>query len=112
MSSVAPNLDAYWMPFTANRDFKREPRIITGARGHFYTTNDGRQVYDLFSGLWSTGLGHCHPRIVAAVQKQVETLDYAIAFQIGHDRSFELAERLVDLAPDGFTRAFFTNSGS
>ena len=112
MSSVAQNLDAFWMPFTANRDFKQEPRLIASAKGHFYTTNDGRKIYDLFSGLWSTGLGHCHPKIVEAVQKQVETLDYAIAFQIGHNRSFELAERIVDLAPDGFTQAFFTNSGS
>ena len=112
MSATARNLDAYWMPFTANRDFKRKPRIITGASGHHYTTDDGAKVYDLFAGLWTTGVGHCHPKIVAAVQRQVAELDYAISFQMSNNRSFELAERVIDLAPDGFTQCFFTNSGS
>jgi beta-alanine--pyruvate transaminase len=112
MCAADTNFEAYWMPFTANRDFKKQPRIITGADGHFYTTSDGRQVYDLFSGLWTSGLGHCHPKIVEAVQKQVATLDYAISFQVGHDRSFELAERVTDMAPEGFNHVFFTNSGS
>ena len=112
MSATARNLDAYWMPFTANRDFKRKPRIITGASGHHYTTDDGAKVYDLFAGLWTTGVGHCHPKIVAAVQHQVAELDYAISFQMSNNRSFELAERVIDLAPDGFTQCFFTNSGS
>ena len=112
MSATARNLDAYWMPFTANRDFKKKPRIITGASGHHYTTDDGAKVYDLFAGLWTTGVGHCHPKIVAAVQKQVAELDYAMSFQLSNNRSFELAERVVDLAPDGFTQCFFTNSGS
>ncbi len=112
MSATADNLDAYWMPFTANRDFKQEPRMITGASGHYYTTDGGAEVYDLFSGLWTSGVGHCHPKIVAAVQKQVAELDYAMAFQVGNDRSFALAERVVDMAPDGFTQCFFTNSGS
>ena len=107
-----PQLDAHWMPFTANRDFKARPRIITGASGHYYTTGDGRRLYDLFSGLWTSGLGHCHPKIVEAVQRQVATLDYAISFQVGHDKSFALAESVVDLAPDGFGHCFFTNSGS
>ena len=112
MSATARNLDAYWMPFTANRDFKSKPRIITGASGHHYTTDDGAKVYDLFAGLWTTGVGHCHPKIVAAVQRQVAELDYAISFQMSNNRSFELAERVIDLAPDGFTQCFFTNSGS
>ena len=112
MSATARNLDAYWMPFTANRDFKSKPRIITGASGHHYTTDDGAKVYDLFAGLWTTGVGHCHPKIVAAVQHQVAVLDYAISFQVSNNRSFELAERVIDLAPDGFTQCFFTNSGS
>ncbi len=112
MSATARNLDAYWMPFTANRDFKSKPRIITGASGHHYTTDDGAKVYDLFAGLWTTGVGHCHPKIVAAVQHQVAELDYAISFQVSNNRSFELAERVIDLAPDGFTQCFFTNSGS
>ena len=112
MSAAANDLNAYWMPFTANRDFKKNPRIITGARGHYYTTGDGRTMYDFFSGLWTTGAGHCHPKIVEAVQKQVAELDYAITFQVGNPRSAELAEKVVDMAPDGFTQCFFTNSGS
>ncbi|MDX1517476.1 MAG: aspartate aminotransferase family protein [Woeseiaceae bacterium] len=112
MSVAAKDLDAFWMPFTANRDFKKHPRIITGARGHHYTTDDGRELYDFFSGLWTTGIGHCHPKIVEAVQKQVAELDYAITFQVGNHRSAELAHRVVEMAPDGFTQCFFTNSGS
>jgi len=112
MSAATNHVDAYWMPFTANRDFKKEPRIITGAAGHFYTTADGTRLYDLFAGLWTSGLGHCHSKIVAAVQKQVAELDYAISFQVSNNKSFELAERVTDLAPDGFTQCFFTNSGS
>jgi beta-alanine--pyruvate transaminase len=112
MSHAAAKVDAYGMPFTANRDFKKNPRIITGAEGHFYRTADGRKIYDLFAGLWTSGLGHCHPKIVEAVQKQVAELDYAISFQVGNDKSFELAERVTGLAPEGFTQCFFTNSGS
>lgn len=112
MTVSAAALEAYWMPFTANRDFKKAPRIIVGAAGHYYHTDDGRKVYDSFSGLWTSGLGHCHPRIVAAVQKQVATLDYAMGFQASHDKAFELAEKVTALAPEAFTRIFFTNSGS
>lgn len=112
MTAAATNTNAYWMPFTANRDFKKEPRVITGASGHHYTTSDGTRLYDTFSGLWSSGLGHCHPNIVAAVQKQVAELDYAMAFQVGNDKAFALAERVTDMAPEGFTNCFFTNSGS
>ena len=108
----AAAVDAHWMPFTANRAFKKEPRIITGAKGHYYTAQDGRRLYDLFSGLWTSGAGHCHPKIVEAVQHQVATLDYAMGFQMSNDRSFELAERVTALAPEGITRCFFTNSGS
>ncbi|MEE4160996.1 MAG: aspartate aminotransferase family protein [Woeseiaceae bacterium] len=111
MSASLP-LDAYWMPFTANRDFKSKPRVITGAAGHYYTASDGTKLYDSFSGLWSCGVGHCHPKIVAAVQEQVATLDYAMAFQIGNDKAAMLAERTVAMAPEGFSRVFFTNSGS
>ncbi len=110
MCAVA--VDAYWMPFTANRAFKKEPRIITGAEGHYYTVEDGRKLYDLFSGLWTSGLGHCHPKIVEAVQHQVATLDYAMGFQASNNRAFELAERVIDIAPEGFKQCFFTNSGS
>ena len=81
------------MPFTANRDYKKNPRIIVGAEGHYYLTDDGRKVYDSFSGLWTSGLGHCHPKIVQAVQQQVAVLDYAMGFQASHNKAFELAEK-------------------
>ena len=112
MSATAKNTDAYRMPYTANRDFKKNPRIITGASGHHYTAADGSKIYDMFSGLWTSGVGHCHPKIVEAVQKQVASLDYCMSFQLSNDIAFELAERVVDLAPDGFSNCFFTNSGS
>jgi beta-alanine--pyruvate transaminase len=110
--AAAEALDAYWMPFTANRDFKQQPRVIQSAEGHYYVADDGRRLYDFFSGLWTSGLGHCHPRIVAAVQKQVAELDYAITFQVGNRPSAELAAGVIELAPPGFTQCFFTNSGS
>ena len=112
MAIARDDLDAYWMPFTANRDFKKEPRIITGAQGHHYTTESGETLYDMFSGLWTSGAGHCHPKIVEAVQTQVAELDYALGFQVSNDKSFELARRVTDLAPEGFSQCFFTNSGS
>jgi beta-alanine--pyruvate transaminase len=112
MNSPNAAVDAYWMPFTANRDYKKKPRVFVRAEGHYYHTADGRTLYDAFSGLWTSGLGHCHPKIVEAVQKQVATLDYSLGFQAGSDRVFELADKLTALAPDGFTRVFFTNSGS
>ena len=105
-------LDAFWMPFTANRDFKKAPRIVVGAEGHYYHTEDRRRVYDSFSGLWTTGVGHCHPKIVEAIRRQAGELDHAMAFQVGADKPFAFAEQLTALAPDGFTSAFFTNSGS
>ena len=83
MSINTAALDSYWMPFTANRDFKKNPRFLLSASGHYYQTADGRQVYDSFSGLWTSGLGHCHPKIVEAVQQQVATLDFAMSFQAG-----------------------------
>jgi len=112
MSAARKDLEAYWMPFTANRDFKKEPRIITGASGHHYTTESGDTLYDMFSGLWTTGVGHCHPKIVEAVQQQVAKLDYALGFQMSNDKSFELAERVTGIAPEGISHCFFTNSGS
>ena len=110
--STATNIDAFWMPFTANRDFKKKPRIISGASGHHYTLADGTRLYDTFSGLWTSGLGHCHPKIVEAVQKQVASLDFSMSFQMGNDKAFALAERVVAMAPEGFSNCFFTNSGS
>ncbi len=112
MNTRPSAIESYWMPFTANRDYKKKPRVITEAQGHYYVTDDGRKLYDSFSGLWTCGVGHCHPKIVEAVQKQVAKLDYSIAFQLGHDKVFELAERVTGMAPDGLDKVFFTNSGS
>ena len=106
------DIEALWMPFTANRDFKKQPKTIVAAKGHYYQAADGRQLYDAFSGLWSCGLGHSHPKIVEAVQQQLTELDYAMAFQMGNDKAFALAGKLTEMAPAGFNHAFFTNSGS
>lgn len=103
---------AYWLPFTANRAFWKAPRVVVGAQGHYYTTDDGRQLLDGFSGLWTSGLGHCHPRIVEAVREQVGTLDYGMAFQVSNDKALQLAAEVAQLAPAGLERVFFTNSGS
>ena len=112
MSTAKTDLDAYWMPYTANRDFKSKPRVISGASGHHYTAQDGTQLYDTFSGLWTSGVGHCHPKIVAAVQQQVAELDYCMSFQVTNDKAIELANRVTDMAPEGIDHCFFTNSGS
>jgi beta-alanine--pyruvate transaminase len=89
------------MPFTGNRDFKARPRLITAARGAYYSTHDGRQVFDGLSGLWCCGLGHGRPELVEAVARQMATLDYAPGFQFGHPLSFELAERIAGCMPAG-----------
>ncbi|MFC2968750.1 aspartate aminotransferase family protein [Acidimangrovimonas pyrenivorans] len=109
----APNdLDAFWMPFTANRQFKKAPRMLVGAKDMYYTSSDGRQVLDGTAGLWCCNAGHCRPKITEAIQKQAAELDYAPAFQMGHPLAFELANRLVDVAPKGIEHVFYTNSGS
>ncbi|RIK89018.1 MAG: aspartate aminotransferase family protein [Hyphomicrobiales bacterium] len=111
--NVAPNdLSAFWMPFTANRQFKQAPRMLVGARDMHYTTADGRKVLDGTAGLWCVNAGHCRPKITEAIQRQAADLDYAPAFQMGHPVVFELANRLVDIAPQGMDHVFFTNSGS
>lgn len=114
--SIAPaqaaSLERYWMPFTRNRQFKKQPKLVSTAKGAYYTTPEGRQIFDALSGLWCCNAGHAHPRIVEAVQRQVATLDYATAFQLGHPEAFRLAERLADLAPADLNYVFFTNSGS
>lgn len=104
--------DAHWMPFSCMRDFRQAPRMLVGASGHYYTGEDGRSLYDTFSGLWTSGVGHCHPHIVEAVQKRVATFDFGMGFQMSHPEAFRLAERLVKLTPSGFSTAIFTNSGS
>ncbi len=110
--AVPADLQHYWMPFTANRYFKRHPRMLVAAKGMHYTAQDGHRVLDGVAGLWCCNAGHCHPKVVEAVQQQAATLDYGTAFQIGHPKAFELAARLVGLAPEGFGHAFFVNSGS
>ena len=108
-----PNdLNAFWMPFTSNRQFKKNPRMFVAAKDMHYTTADGRQVLDGTAGLWCCNAGHCRPRITEAIQKQAAELDYAPAFQMGHPAAFELANRIIDIAPAGMEHVFYTNSGS
>jgi beta-alanine--pyruvate transaminase len=109
---MAPRMDAFWMPFTANRDFKQSPRLLSKAEGMYYWTPEGREVLDGTSGLWCVNAGHARPRIVEAIARQAATLDFAPPFQMAHPLAFELAERLVELTPPGLNRVFYTNSGS
>lgn len=108
------NLEALWMPFTHNRYFKQNHarRIIASAEGSYITTTEGHRIYDALSGLWCCGFGHRHPKIVAAVKQQLDTLDYATAFQMGHAPAFRLAERIAAAAPGDLNHVFFANSGS
>lgn len=105
-------LDAHWMPFSGNRQFKQDPRMITGADGAYYTDAEGRKIFDGLSGLWTCGLGHNVPAINDAVSQQMQSLDYSPAFQFGHAKSFELAERIGEFMPEGLNRVFYTGSGS
>lgn len=105
-------LDAYWLPYSANRQFKSDPRIIVGAEGSYYFDADGRKIFDGLSGLWCCGAGHNRPEIAEAVAKQLRELDYAPAFQYAHPKAFELAERITQLTPQGLDHVFYTNSGS
>jgi beta-alanine--pyruvate transaminase len=106
------DLEAFFMPFTANRQFKSAPRLLAKAKDMHYFTQDGRKVLDGTSGLWCVNAGHCRPRIVEAIQKQAAELDFAGTFQMGHPKAFEAASRLVNIAPKGFDHVFFANSGS
>jgi len=106
------NLEAFWMPFTANRQFKAKPRLLTSAAGMYYTSHDGRSILDGTAGLWCCNAGHAQPAIVSAVQQQVAILDFAPTFQMGHPLAFELASRLTTLLPEGFDHVFYANSGS
>ena len=105
-------LDAHWMPFTGNRQFKANPRMFVAAEGAYYIDSNGKRVFDGLSGLWCCGLGHGRREITEAVQKQVATLDYAPAFQFGHPQSFALANKIKELTPAGLDHVFFTGSGS
>jgi beta-alanine--pyruvate transaminase len=119
MSTPAPisasenlELSPLWMPFTHNRLFKKQPRMVVQAEGMYYTTSDGRRIIDGLSGLWCSNAGHRHPKIVEAVKRQLDVLDYAPPFQTSHDKAFELAAALCHTAGHGFDHVFFANSGS
>ena len=117
LQQAAPRTDAdwlaaHWMPFTGNRQFQQDPRLIVRGEGAYYTTADGRQVFDGLSGLWCCGLGHGRQEIVRAVSQQIATLDYSPAFNFAHPLSFELANKIVERMPAGLNRVFFTGSGS
>ena len=112
----APALDSFWMPFTANRQFKTAPRLLASAEGMYYTSTDGRRVLDGTAGLWCVNAGHGRRQIAAAVERQLSTLDFAPSFQMGHPAAFDFAERLAEIAPgrpgEKLDRIFFTGSGS
>ena len=115
MDAIAdrPNdLSSFWMPYTANRDFKAHPRLCVSAKGMYYTAADGRQILDGTAGLWCVNAGHGDPRIVAAIQEQAARLDYAPSFQFGHPAAFTLASRLTEMFPSSLKHVFFANSGS
>jgi beta-alanine--pyruvate transaminase len=106
------DLSAFWMPFSANRQFKRAPRLLVSAKDMYYTAHDGHKVLDGTAGLWCVNAGHARERIVNAVKAQLDLLDFAPTFQIGHPKAFEAAQKIVALAPAGFGHVFFANSGS
>ena len=112
MLPLRNDLDAFWMPFTANRAFKEAPRLLTAAKGMFYTSDDGREVLDAVAGLWCVNAGHGRAQIAEAAALQLSELDFAPVFQMGHPLAFEVAQRLADLAPEGLDHVFFANSGS
>jgi beta-alanine--pyruvate transaminase len=106
------NLDAFWMPFTANRQFKANPRVLVSAKDMHYTAADGRRILDGTAGLWCVNAGHCREKISEAVKRQIDTLEYAPGFQMAHPGPFEFAARLVNILPGDLNHVFFTNSGS
>ena len=110
--NVPNDLAAHWMPFTANRAFKKNPRLLAGAKDMHYFTADGRKIIDAAAGMWCSNAGHGRPQIAEAIGKMAATLDYAPPFQFGIPQAFELASRIVDLAPEGLDQVFFCNSGS
>ncbi|MCE5990143.1 aspartate aminotransferase family protein [Pseudomonas sp. 5FOS] len=105
-------LDAHWMPYTANRNFQRDPRLIVAAEGNYLFDDQGRKIFDALSGLWTCGAGHTRKEITEAVARQIGTLDYSPAFQFGHPLSFQLAEKITELTPGDLNHVFYTNSGS
>ncbi len=107
-----PDLSHLWMPFTANRQFKAQPRLLAGAKGMYYTSVDGRQILDGTAGLWCVNAGHCREEIVGAIARQAAEMDYAPGFQLGHPGAFEAATAVASFMPEELDRIFFTNSGS
>ncbi|WP_434772608.1 aspartate aminotransferase family protein [Pseudomonas entomophila] len=105
-------LDAHWMPYTANRNFHRDPRLIVAAQGNYLTDDKGRQIFDALSGLWTCGAGHTRQTITEAIARQAGVLDYSPGFQFGHPLSFQLAEKIAELTPGDLDHVFYTNSGS
>jgi beta-alanine--pyruvate transaminase len=105
-------MDAYWMPFTANRQFKQAPRLLAKASGMHFWTPEGRQILDGIAGLWCVNAGHARTKITQAIAEQTAEMDFAPPFNMGHPKAFELAERLIEITPAGLNRVFFTNSGS
>jgi len=112
MALSREQLEAHWMPFTGNRQFKDQPRLMASAKGAYYTDAEGREIFDGLSGLWTCGLGHGREEITAAVSAQISKLDYSPGFQFGHELSFELANKVVELTPPKLDHVFFTDSGS
>ena len=112
LAAAPNNLEAFWMPFSANRHFKAHPRLLVRAEGMHYTAQDGRRILDATAGLWCCNAGHAHPRIVEAIRTQAAEMDFAPSFQWGHPKSFELASRLAAMMPGDLDHVFFTNSGS
>ena len=112
IAATPQSMDAFWMPFTANRQFKAAPRLLAKAKGMHYWTPEGRQILDGIAGLWCVNAGHARPKIVEAIQQQAVEMDFAPPFNMAHPKAFELAERLVELTPAGLNKVFFTNSGS
>ena len=105
-------MEAYWLPYTGNRQFKKDPRIVVQADGCYYTDDKGRKVFDGLSGLWTCGAGHNRAEINEAVSRQLKQLDFAPSFQYGHPLAFELANKIIEVLPEGLDHVFFTNSGS
>ena len=112
MGATELNFDHHWVPFTPNKDFRRDPRVMVAADGMYCTTHDGRQVLDGVSGLWCVGLGHNRRPIAEAITQQLGRLDYATAFQSTNDQAFAAAKAIADMAPTGLDKVMFCNSGS
>ena len=110
--STANTLDAFWLPFTSNRGFKADPRLLARAEGMYYYASDGRKILDATSGLWCVAAGHCRKPIVEAIRRVAAEVDFAPTFNLAHPAAFEFANKLVSILPAGLDRVFFTNSGS